>query len=136
MEIDVTRFVSEAEPFEFSASIAERGKNVARETWDAAVCEADERPLLSTNDEVETTRDWFGEFGAWDDDDRAAWSPAEVNALLIQYISGDLREAQSLAPGDGPGGIDWDDYKKLQQEGTCSGYLGRGGNDRVYFGIY
>lgn len=135
MEIDVTRFVTEADPYDFSASILERGPNAGRETWnEAKEAAADIYPLLVTEQELETARDWFGEFGAWEDDEeRAAWSPAEINALLIQFISGDLREAESLANGDGPGGIDWNAYRELQEAGTCSSYLFLADDGRVFF---
>jgi len=32
------------------------------------------------------------EFGAWGDAKRAAWSADDINALLVQFISGDARE--------------------------------------------
>ena len=36
MEINITRFVTECDPFNFSASQAERGDNVGPETWSNA----------------------------------------------------------------------------------------------------
>lgn len=133
MEIDVTAFVETAEPFCFSASVAERGKNAGRQTWDNAVEEASARPLLNTIDQIEAVRRWFGMIGDWDDDECAAWSDDEVNALLIQYISGDLREAPS---GDGPGGIDWDEYVRLQEACECSSNLFMGDDNRIYCRLY
>lgn len=123
MEIIVTRLATEADLFEFSASRAERGENAGPETWANANEEAADTPLVTDPDDIEYVRDYFGEFGAWDDAERATWTPTEVNALLIQYLSGDLREMKALAPGDGPGDIDWDAAEVLQREGTVSGNL-------------
>jgi len=124
MDINVTRFVVEADAFQFSASRMERGENAGPETWANALVEASERPLLSSEDELEAFRDFAKGFGAWDRDEIAAWSPEECNALFIQFVSGDLRELESLCPGDGPGGIDWEAARELQEEGTVSGRLG------------
>lgn len=132
MEIEITRFVETAEPFEFSASRAERGVNAGPETWANAVGEAEVRPLLTTNAELDALRAWAAGFGAWEREEIAAWSPAECNALLIQFLSGDMREAESLAPGDGPGGIDWNAYTELQAEGTCSSTMYLDADDRVF----
>lgn len=132
MYLDITRFVTEADPSEYSASRAERGANAGTETWQAANEAAKDEPLLTTQEAIETVRDWFGEFGAWDDDERAAWSPAEVNALLIQYISGDMREAPE---GDGPGSIDWDAYEAGQADGTYASNLFRTDDGRVFIYI-
>lgn len=123
MELNVTRLAVDGDLPEFSGSIAERGPNAARETWANANAEAAERPLIETPAQVQKVRDFFGEFGAWDKAERDAWTPTEVNALLVQYISGDLRELQSLAAGDGPGDIDWDEAEALSERGTCAGYL-------------
>jgi hypothetical protein len=123
VELNITRFVTEAEPFEFSASRAERGQNAGPETWANALEEAAERPLLTTADELDAFRNHARGFGAWDDEEIAAWSPEECNALLIQMISGDLRELE-LCPGDGIGGIDWAEAERLSAKGTVSGRIG------------
>lgn len=130
-ELKITRFITEADPFEFAASRAERGQNAGAETWSNAKAEAAERPLLSP-EEIDQVRDYFGTFGAWDAEERAAWSADDVNALLIQFISGDLREAQSLCPGDGPGDVDWKRYEKLAHKGTVSGIMGEGTDGEIY----
>jgi len=134
MEINITRFFKEAEPFEFSASIAERGPNAGPETWANAVREGADAPLLRTRKQIEAGRKFFAEFGAWDDKEVAGWSAAEINALFIQYISGDIRELESLCIDD-DGEIDWDRYEELSREGSINGNMFKGTDGRIYYDI-
>ncbi len=80
MEIDITRFFYNAEPFDFSGSRLERGNNAAQETWDNALEEAERRPLLTTNDQLDALRDHMRGFGAWDDTEIADWTKMQCNA--------------------------------------------------------
>lgn len=122
MEIDVTRLIDDLDPAELSASVAERGKNAGPETWANAVAAATDSAVLAP-DERDNARDFFRGFGAWDDEEIAAWSDAELDALVLQYAAGDLREVQSLCPGDGLGGIDWEEAEELAHAGTIGGSL-------------
>ena len=94
MEIDITNFFNNAEPFDFSASVAERGENAGRDTWNNAKREGAASPLLTTPEQLDALRSYVKGFGAWDDDEIAAWDDAECNALFIQLISGDMREIE------------------------------------------
>lgn len=132
MELKITSFVTDSDPFNFSASAAELGQDAGKITWNNAKQEAADSPLLNTDDELDALRDFARGFGAWDKKEIANWTKDECNALLIQFISGDLREASSLCPGDGPGDIDWIAYEELAQEGTASGRIYLSGED-VYF---
>lgn len=133
MELDITDFVLEAEPFDFSASVAERGQTAGPDTWRNAMRAAKQDWTLADSEQIDDLKDWFGEFGAWDRDEIKDWDAEHCNALLIQFISGDLREAESLCSGDGPGGVDWAAYEALSQQGTVSGRMFLGDGDRVYF---
>lgn len=133
MELDITDFFTTAEPFEFSASMAERGANAGPQTWANAKREASERPLLTTESELEAAKDFFAGFGAWDDDELTAMGAEGLNALLIQFISGDIREAESVCPSDDDTGIDWDAYEALSAQGTVSGRMFRSTDGRIYF---
>jgi hypothetical protein len=130
-ELDVTRLVREADCFEFSASRAERGENAGAETWANAKEEAGDSPLLSA-EQLDEARAWFRGFGAWNREELAAMSADELNALLIQFVAGDIREAQSLCPSDNDDGIDWPEYETLASEGTLRGSLFPH-EDRVFF---
>lgn len=123
MYVDVSRLISEVAPFDLSASIAERGKNVGPETWANAKATATGTPLSIDADDRDVARKWFAEFGAWDRDEIAAWSAAGVDALILQFAAGDLREVQSLCPGDGLGDVDWIEAERMAEEGTVPGRL-------------
>jgi hypothetical protein len=127
MELNITRFFEEAEPFNYSASIAERGANAGRETWANALEASTEWRLLTDEGEFEAVRDWLGDFGAWTKEEIKAFSDQEVEALLIQFISGDIREMEGLC------GDDWEEYESLVEKGTCGGNMYRGDDGQVYF---
>lgn len=133
MEIDITEFVRTAETHDFSASIAELGQDAGKITWGNAVREAASTQLITAADRPRFER-WVREFGAWDDDEIGAWSLDECNALLIQYISGDLNELESLCYSDSDEFcIDWREAEKLSERGTIGGNIYKGDNGRVYF---
>lgn len=132
MEIDITRLVTEEDMFEFSASRAERGQNAGPETWANAKDEAAARPLLA-DEQLPAFRDYVRDFGAWEDEEIDGWSPVECNALFVQMVAGDMREAESLCPGDGPGGVDWSEYEALAEAGTCSGCIFASGESVFYY---
>lgn len=131
MEVDVSRLINEVDPFDISASVAERGKNVGQETWANAKEATAEEPLLKTDEERANAREFFKGFGAWDKEEIAAWSNNELDALILQYAAGDLRELQSCAPGDGLGDIDWNDAEEMAEAGTVGGSLYVAG-DKLY----
>jgi hypothetical protein len=132
MELDITRLMSETEASDFSASIAERGANAGPDTWRNACAEGADNPLLTSEADLDAARDYFGEFGAWDDEERAAWSASEINGLLIQYISGNIREIESLCMGD-DGAIDWSEVERQESEGRIAGNIFRAADGRIYF---
>lgn len=129
MEIDITRFFKEADAFEFSHSIAEGGKNAGKETWQAALNEGASAPLLSTPEQLEALREYVKGFGAWSDEEISAWSEAECNALFIQLISGDMREA----------GLDSDpaetEWLKYEANENAAYNIYRSGSD-VFYSLY
>ncbi len=132
MEIDVTRFVREAEPFDFSASIAERGPNAGPATWNNAKREGASAPLLTTPEQLDALRDYTRGFGAWEDEEIDAWDPVECNALFIQLLSGDLRAIEALASNE-DGEIDWAKYEELSAAGQIGGNLYPGGDDQIFY---
>jgi hypothetical protein len=82
---------------------------------------ATDRPLEI--DDRDSVKEYFACFGAWDREEIAAWSAADLDALVLQYASGDLREVQSLCPGEGLADVDWTAAEELAQEGTIGGHL-------------
>lgn len=134
MELDITDFVRNAETHSFSASRMELGDNAGQITWNNAVTEAASNTQWITADSRDEFESWVGDFGAWDDDEIKAWSLDECNALLIQYISGDLNELESLCYSDDDEFmIDWNKAEKLSSAGTIGGRIYKGDDGRVYF---
>src|SRR5947207_5979867 len=91
MEINITSFVQTEDPFDYSASRAECGVNAERDTWNNAKTKAP--MLLDTPEKIEALRDYVKGYGAWNEEEIAAWSAGDCNALFIQLVSGDMREA-------------------------------------------
>lgn len=128
MEIDITEFMTSGDASEFSGSIAERGPNAGRETWNNAKAEAARAPMLVTRAQIDALRDEMRRTGAWERAEVDAWDETECNALFIQYVAGDLREAgaELTEPDD----FDWAAYEKRFDGGLR---FHRGDDGRVYF---
>ncbi len=121
MDIDITSFVNEEDPSEYSASQMELGQDAGKITWTNAMRKAGYRrpPLLRTKAQFNAFRDHVREFGAWDVAEISGWSATECNALLIQMISGDMREM----PTDDDGEIDWAEVAIQSKAGRLSGNM-------------
>jgi len=133
MELNITQFVRNANTHDFSASDAEMGQNAGKITWNNAVQEAASTQLI-TADDRDAFESWAREFGAWSIDEIKAWSLDECNALLIQYISGDLNTLESLCYSvSDEFGIDWEEAERLSEAGTIGGNICRGTDGNVYF---
>ena len=134
LEVIVTCLITDLDPAELSGSIAERGLNAGQETWENSMQAAEDYAPILKPDERPAARKFFRGFGAWNDEEVAAWTDKELDALVLQYAAGDLRELQALAPGDGLGDIDWDEAEKLSERGTVSGSLFISG-DNLYVSL-
>lgn len=127
MELNITYFFNQAAPMDYSASVAEIGRNAGADTWAAACEDAPDYPILDTEEKRQAFRDHVKGFGAWSDDEISAWSENELSALLIQLIAGDIREAglDQSAP-------DWEAY---DASGDCGRiFLGTDGCVYYYIG--
>lgn len=97
MEINITSLMARAEDMiYYSASVAEIGQDAGRVTWENALDAVETAPLVPPEGEAEA-RDYFREFGAWEDEEIDGWSAQELNALVLQYIAGDIRTRQHYA---------------------------------------
>lgn len=128
-EVNVTCLVSDVDPFVFSHSAAEAGE---ANKWSDALDASKDVSLPGLD--VDDVNQWRRDMGGSDAD--KVMGEAECVALVLQYAAGDLRELQSLAPGDGLGGIDWTEAEALAEAGTCGGNLfaGDDGNLHIYIG--
>jgi len=95
IDIDISRFIREAAPMDYSASVAEIGPNAGRDTWQAAMEDAPDYNLLNTDEQRDEFRAHVRGSGAWSAEEIAAWSDTELNALFMQLISGDIRSGET-----------------------------------------
>ena len=130
MEINITKFFNEACPKDYSASVAEIGENAGAATYQAALDDADDYHMLDSTEKREAFKSFVAEFGAWDDEEINAWGMTELEALLIQFISGDMREA-----GLDVESPDWEQYELDSTNGQCAGRIFRGDNNQIYFDL-
>lgn len=95
MEIDVTRYarLTDWELADYSASRAEFGDQAGRLTWRNAMREAESCPLVPLDDRegIAALVDWLAGFGAWTRAELCCGGRIELNALLLQFVAGDLR---------------------------------------------
>lgn len=131
MELNITDFFNNARPSYYAASAAELGDDAGRITWANAVDAASQWPdWLNTEDDRDEFRAYVRTFGAWGDDEIAAWSDDELTALLIQMISGDIRES-GLQDG-----TSWEEYQADAEAGRVSSNLYRvEGTGGIFYSI-
>ena len=120
--INITAFVRGEAPMDYSASVAELGNTAGADTWRAAKETAEESPMLKTEDELDAMRAWAKATGAWDAAEVAAMADTDLNALFIQLVSGDMREADIT---DDMSDEDWSEYQARAEEGQVSGAIYR-----------
>ena len=130
MELNISSFFATVTPCELSGSVAEIGVHAGALTRSASIRASVHHPLLNTDEEREAFRGWVESSGGWTEEEIAAWTDLELNALLLQWISGDLRE---MGVDDDTSGIDWADVERGQQEGQYPSNIFRGDDGQVYF---
>jgi len=132
MEVNITHFFNTAAPMDYSASVAEIGNDAGAATWGAAVEDSAGNMLLDTEDKRDAFRSHIAGFGAWSDAEVAAWTEVELNALFMQMISGDMREADI---GPESTADDWIKYEERVHAGQCGGNIFRATDGEVYYSL-
>jgi hypothetical protein len=137
MQINITSLLSAPAfvPFDLSNNRATLGDNAGKLTWDASKeCATDEETpcLLNTEEKRDAFRAFVRGFGAWDDEEIAAWDDAELYALFLQWIAGDIREAFGDAL---PDEWDWEVYEENAEAGRVSSRLWRDKAGAVFFDL-
>lgn len=130
MELDITEFFNNAAPMDYSASVAEIGAGAGNATWQTACNDSAEYCILDNPAKLEAAREFFGEFGAWSEEELKAMPDSEVNALLLQIIAGDIREFC-----EDTSAWDWEAYEEESKNGQISGRIFSGDENRVYYYI-
>lgn len=128
MEIDITTLL-EMDCFALSHSIAEGGSNAGQNTWNASKKQAENTQLLNTPEKLQAMRDFARESGGWNKEEIAEWSDNELNALFLQWISGDVRELGA----DSLDNIDWEEAEEMQREGQAPSNIFKGKSGKIYF---
>jgi hypothetical protein len=85
--------------------------------------------LLDTEDKLEAMRDFARSSGGWTREEIAAWSAEEVNALFLQWVAGDVRQAGA----DSLDEIDWEEYEEMAMEGRIPSNLSKGDDGQISF---
>lgn len=112
MELNITEVFNSIAPDMLSNGVANIGADAAAITWRNAMSAATGMQPLDSAAKREAFRRYLRGFGAWTADEISAYTPLELNALLLQCIAADMRE----------GGLDGD-----------SGRLFRGDDGQIYY---
>lgn len=130
MEINITSLLS-LDMFAFSHSRMEGGEDAGANTWDAAKKHAASMhpPSLATGEAIDAFRDWVADFGAWSEDEISTWDATECNALFLQFIAGEVREAGANKLES----IDWQKYREDYEDGRAIGYFSRSDDGQIFF---
>ena len=116
MEIDITNFFNNATTTDFSDSIANSGfPNIGEIIWKNARIAEDDFSFVN-KENIEKFIDFFESFGAWEREELEDMDRNGINALFIQYISGDISEYKELCGN-------WDEYQKASEQGQVSGCI-------------
>ena len=137
MQINITSLLSAPAfvPFDLSNNVATLGDDAGKLTWDASkeCAMDDEMPcLLDSEEKREAFRVFVRGFGAWEEEEIAAWDDVELYALFLQWIAGDIREAFGDASFDE---WDWDEYQEDAEAGRVSSRLWRDEAGNVFFDL-
>ena len=105
MELNVTSLFTHKDyrPYYVSNSIANLGENAAEITWNESMRLAESVSLIHDDETHKNLIDCIYEGGDWPREDMESWTRQELNALVFQFITGDMNEAMYQA------GIDWQD---------------------------
>lgn len=131
MEIEITEFCKQEDPFFYSASASEMGQDAGRVTWNNALnCSL---MLLDSQEKQEAFKEWVKGFGSWDDKEISGWDSNETNALFVQFISGNMRDmgVDECMPDD----FDWQEYEKDCEDGRVSSEIFQAEDGKIYFSL-
>lgn len=126
-QIKITKFFSEAEPFKYSHSIAEGGPTAGKDTWSAAVADANQYAyLLDTPDKCATFKEHMKGMGFSEADEMDVWPHEQLVALFVQLISGDIRESGITENSA-------DEFAAWEARADGGGRMYRGDDGEVYY---
>ena len=122
-EIDVSPLLASPgfDPWDCSNSVANLGQDAGELTWRASQRFAP--ALVLSEGQKEAFRDFVRSSGGWTRDEIEALPDAELTALCVQWISGDVREGFGDDLPDDPAEWDWEDYDEQAERGSVPSTL-------------
>ena len=122
-EIDVSPLLASPgfDPWNCCNSVASLGQNAGKRTWQASRSFAP--ALVLSEGQKEAFREFVRDSGGWDEEETAAFSDAELTALGVQWIAGDIREGFGDGVSNDPAEWDWAEYQKESEAGHCPSSL-------------
>lgn len=109
-----------------SGSIAELGEGAGRITWNNSVQMGKAHPLV-TEEDADEIRDYYREFGAWDDEEIDAWTLEDLNGMVTQEAAAAFREYERFDS--------YEEYQTAAEAGQVSGNLYRDDSGRWWINI-
>jgi hypothetical protein len=126
MEIDVTHMVEDSDAmFNLSGSRAEHGQEAGKFTWDNSIRYGKDHPLLMSDEMRDAARAHFKGYGAWPEEEIAAWTEVELQGIMCQDVAAAIREMERYNTEE--------EFIEACEKGTCSGRLGKSDNGHWYF---
>ena len=122
-EIDCTALLASPgfDPWNCSNSRANLGQDAGKLTWRASQRHA--LVLVLSEGQKEEFRDFVRSSGGWDEEEIAVWPDADLTALCVQWIAGDIREGFGDGVSNDPAEWDWVDYNERAERGSVSSTL-------------
>ena len=122
-EIDCSALLASPsyDPWDCFNSVANLGQNAGELTWRASQRHAP--ALVLSEGQKEAFREFVRDSGGWDEEEIAARSEAELTALCVQWIAGDIREGFGDGVSNDPAEWDWEDYAERAERGSVSSTL-------------
>lgn len=130
MEINITDFFYTGQAHLYSASKVELGENAGKLTWLNALGYANKHRMLETEEQLEAFRAFVKATGGWTQEEISHWTNHELNALFVQFVAGDIREADLDKPYP-----DWEQYEIDAMEGRVSSRFFMSDDNQVFYYI-
>ena len=130
MEINITDFFYTGQAHLYSASKVELGEDAGKLTWLNALAYANKHRMLETEEQLEAFMAFVKDTGGWTQEEISHWTNHELNALFVQFVAGDIREAGLDKPHP-----DWEQYEIDAMEGRVSSRFFMSDNNQVFYDI-
>jgi hypothetical protein len=99
LELNITRYFEENDPYYMSGSVYNLGSDAAKFTWNNSLAASDGE-LLTSDEALQEVRDWLKSFGAWTDAEIFTYTTNELEALVLQEAASEINEMMSFYEQD------------------------------------